>query len=70
VTSWMDMARLVRGQTLALREREFVEAARATGTKNFKVMTRQVVGQFETDPLPRGTWFPTRWGRSSCRRRS
>jgi oligopeptide transport system permease protein len=43
VTSWMDMARLVRGQTLALREREFVEAARATGTKNIKIMTRHVL---------------------------
>ncbi|HEY8756419.1 MAG TPA: ABC transporter permease [Candidatus Dormibacteraeota bacterium] len=43
VTSWMDMARLVRGQTLALREREFVEAARATGTKNVKIMTRHVL---------------------------
>jgi oligopeptide transport system permease protein len=43
VTNWMDMARLVRGQTLALREREFVEAARATGTKNFKIMARHVL---------------------------
>ncbi len=43
VTSWMDMARLVRGQTLALREREFVEAARATGTKNLQIMTRHVL---------------------------
>jgi oligopeptide transport system permease protein len=43
VTSWMDMARLVRGQTLALREREFVEAARATGTRNFAIMVRHVL---------------------------
>ncbi len=43
VTSWMDMARLVRGQTLALREREFVEAARATGTKDFAIMARHVL---------------------------
>ncbi len=43
VTSWMDMARLVRGQTLALREREFVEAARASGTKDLKIMTRHVL---------------------------
>ncbi len=43
VTNWMDMARLVRGQTLALREREFVEAARATGTKNVKIMARHVL---------------------------
>ncbi|HEY7927977.1 MAG TPA: ABC transporter permease [Candidatus Dormibacteraeota bacterium] len=43
VTNWMDMARLTRGQTLALREREFVEAARATGTKDFTIMARHVL---------------------------
>ena len=31
VFSWMDMARVVRGQTLSLRSREYVEAARAIG---------------------------------------
>jgi oligopeptide transport system permease protein len=38
VTRWMDMARLVRGQTLALREREFVEAGRASGAKPLKML--------------------------------
>jgi len=38
VTRWMDMARLMRGQTLALREREFVEAGRAAGAKPFKML--------------------------------
>jgi oligopeptide transport system permease protein len=38
VTGWNDMARLVRGQTLALREREFVEAARAAGAKPMKML--------------------------------
>ena len=38
VTRWMDMARLVRGQTLSLREREFVEAARASGAKPAKIL--------------------------------
>jgi oligopeptide transport system permease protein len=38
VTRWMDMARLVRGQTLALREREFIEAARASGAKPIKML--------------------------------
>jgi oligopeptide transport system permease protein len=38
VTRWMDMTRLVRGQTLALREREFIEAARASGAKPLKIM--------------------------------
>ncbi len=39
VFSWMDMARVVRGQTLSLRSREFVEAARAIG-----VPTRRIIG--------------------------
>ncbi|HEX7263088.1 MAG TPA: ABC transporter permease [Candidatus Dormibacteraeota bacterium] len=38
VTRWMDMTRLVRGQTLALREREFIEAARAAGAKPLKIL--------------------------------
>ena len=37
-TRWMDMARLVRGQTLSLREREFVEAARASGARPAKIL--------------------------------
>jgi len=38
VTRWMDMARLVRGQALSLREREFVEAGRAAGAKPIKML--------------------------------
>ncbi|HEY8740405.1 MAG TPA: ABC transporter permease [Candidatus Dormibacteraeota bacterium] len=37
-TRWMDMARLVRGQALSLREREFIEAAKASGAKPAKVI--------------------------------
>jgi len=43
VTRWMDMARLVRGQTLSLREREFVEAARASGAKPAKILFRHIL---------------------------
>jgi oligopeptide transport system permease protein len=43
VTRWMDMARLVRGQTLALREREFIEAARAGGAKASKIIFRHIL---------------------------
>ena len=42
-TRWMDMARLVRGQALALREREFVEAARASGTRPNKILSRHIL---------------------------
>jgi oligopeptide transport system permease protein len=38
VTRWMDMARLVRGQSLSLREREFVEAARASGARSMRIL--------------------------------
>jgi oligopeptide transport system permease protein len=43
ITRWMDMARLVRGQTFALREREFVEAARSTGTRNLVIIARHIL---------------------------
>jgi oligopeptide transport system permease protein len=43
VTSWMSMARLTRGQILSLREKEFIESARAVGTKDFKIMRRHIL---------------------------
>jgi oligopeptide transport system permease protein len=42
-TRWMDMARLVRGQALALREREFVEAARAGGARASRIIVRHLL---------------------------
>lgn len=35
---WMGVARLVRGQVLALKEREFIEAARAVGASNTRIV--------------------------------
>jgi len=43
ITAWLGMARLVRGQTLALREREFVEAARSIGTRNLEILSRHIL---------------------------
>jgi peptide/nickel transport system permease protein len=40
---WPYVARIVRGQTLSLREREFVEAARATGFGNVHIMFREIL---------------------------
>ena len=40
---WLTMARIVRGQTLSLKEREFVEAARAGGSKHWTVIRRHIV---------------------------
>jgi oligopeptide transport system permease protein len=41
--SWLGMARVVRGQTLTLKNREFVEAAVATGVKPFAIVLRHIV---------------------------
>jgi peptide/nickel transport system permease protein len=38
IFGWMGVARLVRGQVLALKEREFIEAARAVGASNFRIV--------------------------------
>lgn len=40
---WLTMARIVRGQTLALRQKEFVEAARAAGAKPLQIVLRHIV---------------------------
>ena len=40
---WLTMSRIVRGQTLSLREKEFIEAARASGLSTFQIITRHIV---------------------------
>lgn len=41
--AWLDMARIVRGQTLSLRSKEFIEAAHVCGVSNWKIITRHIV---------------------------
>ncbi|WP_162601059.1 ABC transporter permease subunit [Paraburkholderia sp. C35] len=41
--SWLDMARVVRGQTLSLRSREFIDAAKAIGVDSRSIITRHIV---------------------------
>lgn len=41
--SWLDMSRIVRGQTLSLKNREFIEAARAIGVPSWKIILRHIV---------------------------
>ncbi|WP_373636515.1 ABC transporter permease [Yoonia sp. BS5-3] len=43
ITSWMQTARIVRGDVMALKEREFVLAARSIGTPPSKMITRHVL---------------------------
>lgn len=41
--SWLDMSRIVRGQTLTIKNKEFIEAAQATGVSSFKIITRHII---------------------------
>jgi oligopeptide transport system permease protein len=41
--NWLDMARIVRGQTLSLKNREFIEAARAGGVTSSRIIRRHIV---------------------------
>jgi len=43
LTSWLGMARLVRGMVLSVRGKEYVEAARAVGTPRSKILVRHVL---------------------------
>jgi len=43
LTMWVDVARIVRGQILSIREKEFVEAGRALGFKNFRIIFRHIL---------------------------
>lgn len=40
---WLTMARIVRGQTLSIKQKEFIEAARAAGANTFSIIRRHVV---------------------------
>jgi oligopeptide transport system permease protein len=41
--NWLDMARIVRGQTLSLKNMEFVEAARACGVDHHSIIRRHII---------------------------
>jgi peptide/nickel transport system permease protein len=43
LTMWVDVARLIRGQILSIREKEFVEAGRALGYKNMRIILRHIL---------------------------
>ena len=43
ITSWMQTARIVRGDVLALKEREFVLAARSIGTPSWRITLRHIL---------------------------
>ena len=41
--NWVGVARLVRGSVLAIKEKEFVEAARCTGVSDLRIMARHIL---------------------------
>ncbi|MEU1818739.1 ABC transporter permease [Streptomyces roseifaciens] len=55
VLGWMGLARLLRGQVLSLREREFVEAARVTGASPWRIITRELLPNLWTPILVQST---------------
>ena len=64
MVEWLDMARIVRGETLSIKRREFVEAARAMGAPSPWIILRHVVPNvvgpvavFATLTVPRAILF-------------
>lgn len=43
IVSWLDMARIVRGQTLSLKRKEFIEAAQVGGVSTASIVLRHIV---------------------------
>lgn len=43
LTMWVEVARVVRGQVLGLREKEFVEAGKSLGFSNFRIIFRHIL---------------------------
>jgi peptide/nickel transport system permease protein len=43
LTMWVNIARIVRGQVLAQREMEYVEAARALGFSSFRIILKHIL---------------------------
>ncbi len=43
ITGWVGYARLIRGQILTVREREYVQAARAIGAGPFRILRRHIL---------------------------
>jgi len=43
LTMWVEVARVVRGQVLSLREKEFIEATKALGFSNFRIIFKHIL---------------------------
>jgi peptide/nickel transport system permease protein len=54
---WMSLGRILRGTTLALREREFIEAARVSGAPPWRIIRREILPNVVTPILVQGTYM-------------
>jgi peptide/nickel transport system permease protein len=52
---WMSLARILRGQVLSLREREFIEAAKVTGASPWRIIRKELLPNLVTPILVQGT---------------
>jgi ABC-type dipeptide/oligopeptide/nickel transport system permease subunit len=55
--NWAGFARVMRGEVLALREREFVEAARALGIRDLRIMWRHILPHAVPATLVLGSYY-------------
>jgi len=55
LTSWPYIARIVRGQVLSMREREFVESARSLGASNGRIIFREILPNLVAPIIVYGT---------------
>lgn len=54
---WMSLGRILRGTTLALREREFIEAAKVTGAPPGRIIRREILPNVVTPILVQSTYM-------------
>ncbi|MEV0487491.1 ABC transporter permease [Streptomyces sp. NPDC050508] len=54
---WMSLARILRGTTLALREREFIEAARVSGASPWRIIRKEILPNVVTPLLVQTTYM-------------
>ena len=43
LTMWVEVARIIRGQVLSIREKDYIEACRAMGFGNFRIITKHII---------------------------
>ncbi|MGW7046960.1 ABC transporter permease [Streptomyces avermitilis] len=54
---WMSLARILRGTSLSLREREFIEAARVSGASPWRIISKEILPNVVTPLLVQSTYL-------------